>query len=290
MQIWEAVTLGVVQGLTEFLPVSSTAHLVIVRKAMGHPSPDDAFTTVIQLGTLVAVFWYFRRDILNMLGGLIRDIRLMKLGSSPESRLGWLIVLGTLPVGVIGLLFKKKIKEIFYDVPTMGVVAILFALLMLAAELWHKIRTVDLQRPGVEESQITWKESLWIGCWQMLALMPGASRSGTTLTGSFFAGLTRPAAARFSFLLSLPSILAAGVKELYDEYKIYKNPKPDEAPSLFASGDEILTLTIATVVSGVVGYFAVAWLVGYLKKYNMGVFVAYRLLLGAGILIWWFGR
>jgi undecaprenyl-diphosphatase len=289
MQIWEAVVLGVVQGLTEFLPISSTAHLVIVRQAMRHPHPDDAFTTVIQLGTLVAVFAYFRHDILNMLRALLGDIKAMKLASSPASKMGWLIVLGSVPVGIVGVLFKKKIKEIFYDLPTMGIVAILFAVLMLAAELWHKIRTVDLNKPGVEENQITWKDAFWIGCWQMLAVMPGASRSGTTLTGAFFAGLTRPAAARFSFLLSLPSILAAGVKELYDEYKLYKNPKPDEAPSLFASGDETTALIVATVVSGVIGYFAIAWLVGYLKKYNMGVFIAYRLLLGIGILVWWFG-
>jgi len=290
MQIWESITLGVVQGLTEFLPISSTAHLVVVREAMGHPHPDDAFTTVIQLGTLFAVFAYFRNDIMAMLAALVGDIRSRKLASTPASRMGWLIVLGSLPVGLIGLLFKSKIKKIFYDVPTMGIVAILFAILMLAAEVWHKIRTVDLNKPGVEENQITWKDAFWIGCWQMLAIMPGASRSGTTLTGAFFAGLTRPAAARFSFLLSLPSILAAGVKELYDEYKNYKNPKPEEAPSLFASGDELLTLGLATLVSGVVGYFAIAWLVGYLKKYNMGVFIVYRLVMGAALLIWWFNR
>jgi undecaprenyl-diphosphatase len=290
MQIWEAVALGVVQGLTEFLPISSTAHLVVVREAMGHPHPDDAFTTVVQLGTLVAVFAYFRSDILRMLGGLAGDIRHGKFASSPESRMGWLIVLGSLPVGIAGLLFKSRIKAIFYDVPTMGIVAILFAILMLAAELWHRIRTVDLERPDVEEKDIGWKESLWIGSWQMLAVMPGASRSGTTLTGAFFAGLSRPAAARFSFLLSLPSILAAGAKELYDEHKKFKNPKPGEPPSLFASGEEMASLAIATLVSAVVGYLAVAWLVGFLKKSGMGVFIAYRLLLGAGLLVWWFSR
>jgi len=290
MQIWEAIVLGIVQGITEFLPISSTAHLVVARQAMGHPHPDDAFTTVIQLGTLVAVFAYFRHDIISMLRAIVGDIRQRKLASTPASRMGWLIVLGSVPVGVIGLLFKKEIRELFYDVPTMGIVAILFALLMLAAELWHKIRTVDFERPGVEENAITWKDALWIGCWQMLAIMPGASRSGTTLTGAFFAGLTRPAAARFSFLLSLPSILAAGLKEIYDEYKVYKNPEPGKATSLFASGDEVTALVLATAVSGIVGYFAISWLVGYLKKYNMGVFIVYRLLIGAAILIWWYGN
>lgn len=280
MELWQAVVLGVIQGLTEFLPISSTAHLLAARQAMGHPHPEDAFTTVVQLGTLVAVFVYFRADIAHMLRALWGDWRVKRFGSSLDSRLAWLIVLGTIPVVVIGLAFKRRIKDTFYDLPTMGVVAILFALLMLAAEVWHRIRKQDYHRSDVAEERIDWKIALWIGLWQTLALMPGASRSGTTLTAALFAGMNRSAGARFSFLLSLPSILGAGLKDLYDEYKLLKDPTREERPSLFASPDELTALAVGTAVSAVVGYFAIAWLLNYLRKSGTGVFAAYRLLVG----------
>ena len=280
MELWQAVFLGVIQGVTEFLPISSTAHLLAARQAMGHANPDDAFTTVVQLGTLVAVFVYFRADIAHMLRALWGDWRVKWFGSSVDSRLAWLIALGTVPVVLIGLKFKRPIKETFYDLPTMGLVAVLFALLMWAGEVWHRIRKQDQHRSDVTESNIDWKIALWIGLWQALALMPGASRSGTTITAALFAGLSRSAGARFSFLLSLPSILGAGLKDLYDEYKLYKVPDPTRHTSLFASTDEMMMLAVGTVVSGVVGYFAIAWLLNYLRKYDTGVFVSYRLLLG----------
>ncbi|MBN9121757.1 MAG: undecaprenyl-diphosphate phosphatase, partial [Planctomycetes bacterium] len=218
MPIWQAVVLGVIQGVTEFLPISSTAHLIVARGLMGHKDPEDAFTVVIQLGTLVAVFVYFRADIAHMLKGLWADIRARKLASTPDSRLGWLIVLGTVPAVVVGVLFKKQLKATFFNPPAIAVVAIVFALLMLAAEWWAHRRARG-GAPPREEASITWLDALWVGAWQACALMPGGSRSGTTITGGLFAGLTRPAAARFSFLLSLPVILGAGLKELYDEYK-----------------------------------------------------------------------
>lgn len=281
MELWQAAVLGVIQGLTEFLPISSTAHLLAARQAMGHPHPEDAFTTVIQLGTLVAVFVYFRADIAHMLRALWGDWKVKRFGSSLDSRLAWLIALGTLPVVVVGVAFKKRIKNTFYDLPTMGVVAILFALLMWAAEVWHRIRKQDQHRSDVTEDRIDWRIALWIGVWQMLALMPGASRSGTTLTAALFAGMSRSAGARFSFLLSLPSILGAGLKDLYDEYKLLKDPTRDDRASLFSSPDELTALAIGTVVSALVGYAAIAWLLGYLRKHGTGVFIGYRLLLGA---------
>jgi len=269
----EAILLGVIQGLTEFLPISSTAHLLVARQLLEHDDPKDAFTTVIQLGTLAAVFLYFRRDILILALAVLRDLRRLKFASSPESRLAWLIVLGTLPVVVAGALLHDWIKSHFYDATSIGAVAILFALLMLAAEVWTKIRTLDRGLPESVETQITIREAVWVGLWQMLALMPGGSRSGTTITGGLFAGLSRPAAARFSFLLSLPSVLGAGLKDLYKD-----------GGKLFASREEAIPLILATLVSAVVGYLSIAFLLGFLKRYSMLVFVVYRLILGGVIL------
>ena len=273
MTLGEAILLGVIQGLTEFLPISSTAHLVTARKLMGHARPDDAFTTVIQLGTLIAVLVYFAKDIARLTLAVLRDFAAFKLGSSTDSKLAWLIVLGTVPVVLVGLVFKKVIKANFYNPETMGAVAITFALLMLASEVWTVIRKVDLGKDDAEMREITYREALWIGLWQCLALMPGASRSGTTITAGLFAGLSRSAAARFSFLLSLPAVLGAGVKELYDERH-----------ELLASEEQAAPLLLATVVSAVVGYLSIAFLLGFLKRYSMIVFVIYRLILGGVIL------
>ncbi len=283
MFIWEAILLGVVQGLTEFLPISSTAHLLVVRKLLGHAHPEDAFTVVIQLGTLVAVFVYFRADIARLLAGLWADIRAFRIASTPDSRLGWLIVLGTVPAVVVGFTLKKSLKETFFNLLSIAIVSVVFALLMQASEWWAARRT-RLGLPTKGEPELGWRESLWVGFWQACALMPGGSRSGTTITGGLFAGLARPTAARFSFLLSLPVILGAGLKELFDEYKKLREPKPDEAASLFASGDEVTALIVGTLVSAVVGYLAIAFLMRFLQFHTMTVFVVYRLLLGAAIL------
>lgn len=271
MHLWEAVLLGVVQGLTEFLPISSTAHLLAVRQALGHDQPEDAFTTVIQLGTLVAVLWYFRSDIAALTRAVLTDWKTRRFCSSPESRMAWLIVLGTVPAVAVGGLYKTWLKANFYNLTAMAWVAIVFALLMAAAEAWARARR-NVASPGKTETQVGWATALWIGLWQALALMPGASRSGTTITAGLFAGLSRPAAARFSFLLSLPSIFAAGVKELYDERSKLL-------------GEEVAPLLVGLVVSAVVGYLSIAWLLHFLKRYSTAVFVVYRLALGAAILV-----
>jgi undecaprenyl-diphosphatase len=271
MPLWQAALLGVVQGLTEFLPISSTAHLLVARQALGHETPEDAFTTVIQMGTLAAVLWYFRADIAALLRAVGADFRTRRLASSPESRLAWLIVLGTVPAGLAGLLLKKWLKQTFYNLWAIAVVAIVFALLMAAAELWARARR-NVASPGKTEDAVGWGTTLWVGCWQALALMPGASRSGTTITGGLFAGLSRPAAARFSFLLSLPVMTTAGLKELYDDWH-----------ELRATG-QVVPLVVGTAVAAVVGYLSIAWLLGYLRRHSTAVFVAYRLTLGAAIL------
>jgi undecaprenyl-diphosphatase len=281
MSWYEAVALGIIQGLTEFLPISSTAHLLFARQLMGHEYPDDAFTTVIQLGTLFAVLWYFRSDVASLTAAVWRDLVTLRPASSPESRLAWLIVLGTIPAVVVGGLFKKWLKSTFYALTPMAIVVIVFAVLMALSELWTRRRAErGLPARGVEE--VGWLDALWIGAWQALALMPGASRSGTTITAALFAGLARPAAARFSFLLSLPVMVGAGMKELYDEYKqLHTTEGP---PSLFASSGELVSLGIGLVVSAAVGYASIAWLLGYLRRHSTAVFIVYRVVLGVAVL------
>ncbi len=271
MPIWHAILLGVVQGLTEFLPISSTAHLLIVREWLGHENPEDAFTVVIQLGTLAAVFAYFRADIVRLLRGLVIDLRAQRIGVTPEGRMAWLIGVGTIPGGLTGLFLKKWLKHHFYNPTAIALVAIVFGVLMFLAEMWARLRR-NVANPGRGEADIGWFDAIWIGIWQALALMPGASRSGTTITGGLFAGLTRPTAARFSFLLSLPIMLAAGAKEFWDGRQFF-----------ISSGDALLSLTIGLVTAAVVGYASIAWLLHFLRNYSMMVFVLYRI--GLGILL-----
>lgn len=283
MAIWEAVLLGVIQGLTEFLPISSTAHLLVARKLLGHPNPDDAFTIVVQLGTLVAVYIYFRAEIKKLALGFLSDVRQFKMGSTEGGREAWLIILGTIPAVVVGFLFHHQLKETFFNLKSIAIVAITFALMLAAAEWWAHRRV----RRGLavrDETNIGWLDALWIGVWQAFALMPGGSRSGTTITGGLFAGLARPAAARFSFLLSLPIILGAGLKELYGEYKKLKHHEEGESPSLFTSSDELTALLVGLVVSGIVGYFAITVLLRFLQRYSTAVFIVYRILFGLLIL------
>lgn len=278
MDLWQVALLGVIQGLTEFLPISSTAHLLVAQELLGRSREqlkDDPFTIVIQLGTLVAVYWYFRKDIVLLIKGFLRDVAEMRLiqSATPEGTTAKQIIVGTIPVVIIGLLFSKRLKETFYNPQSIAWVAISFALLMAAAEWWAaRRRRAGLPERG--EAQITYLDALVIGCFQALALMPGGSRSGTTITAGLFLGLGRPAAARFSFLLSLPSILAAGVKELYDWLK--SSPE--------GLGDQAIAMLVGALVSAVVGYISIAWLLHFLNRNSMMVFVVYRILLGIVIL------
>jgi len=233
---------------------------------------------------LFAVFAYFRRDIARLIRGWRTDVRSLRIGSNPDGRMAWLIVLGTLPAGVVGYLFKKQLKENFFNLESLAVVAIVFAILLAVAEWWSHFRA--RLGPLRTEDSIHWRTALWIGLWQACALMPGGSRSGTTITGGLFASLTRPAAARFSFLLSMPVILGAGLKDLLDEYKKWKHPQEGEAASLFASGDDIAALVVGTAVSAIVGYLAIAWLLHFLQRYSTAIFIVYRIAFGIAILTW----
>ncbi|HUL43070.1 MAG TPA: undecaprenyl-diphosphatase UppP [Bacteroidota bacterium] len=273
MDIFHAIILGIIQGLTEFLPISSTAHLTVAGKLMGlidpaRPEDWTAFIAIIQLGTVSAVIIYFFRDVVGMLTHGWKDLRSPAAGAgrwSSQSRLAWKIIVGTIPVGVIGLLFKKIIEgAITKELSVIGSSMIGLALLLWWAErVGKRTRTED---------QTTWKDALIIGFAQAMALIPGSSRSGTTITAGLFLGLTRETAARFSFLLSIPAVIASGLFELYSARHHFG-----------AIG--LVPVTISTIVSGVVGYATISFLLKYLKTHTTYVFILYRLVLG--IALWW---
>lgn len=257
MNLLEALLLGLLQGLTEFLPVSSTAHLTIAARAMGliddaHPEQWTAFLAVVQLGTLVAVLWYFRSD----LAAIVRGDREMQ-------RLAGLVILGTIPIGIVGFLLRDIIEgPLTKDLRVIAVALIALGLLMGLADLFGK--------RARNERSLRWWDALGIGLFQTLSLIPGASRSGTTLTGGLAAGLNRAAAARFSFLLSIPAIAASGLFEL---------PKALAMPP-----SDIAATLVATLAAAVSGYLAIAFMLRYLRTQSTAAFVAYRVLLGAAVL------
>lgn len=273
MSILEAIVLGIVQGLTEFLPISSTAHLRIVPALFGWNDPGAAFTAVIQIGTLVAVLYYFYADILRIAIATVQNTLQGKPFENFDSRMGYMMILATVPIVISGLLLKTYIETSFRSLYVIAFTLIALALLLMLAEFFVKVR-VEKGEKQKELTDLSWLEAIVVGLAQCVALIPGASRSGVTITGGLFLGMTRETAARFSFLLSLPSIFAAGVYQLI---------KAREA--LFATSEGILTLLIATVVSGIVGYYSIAFLLNYLKKNSTYLFITYRIALGLLLLV-----
>ena len=277
MSLLQAILLGIIQGLTEFIPISSTAHLVIASRVMNLALTPEQLTSsiaVIQLGTLIAVFFYFAGDIWNISIAFIRDHVALLTSRGRESTgsrlshdawLGWLVVIGSIPVAVVGLLFKKQIEGTFtknlWVIATMMVVIAL--LLAVAEAVGKKLRGMEVL--GV-------KDALAVGFAQCLALIPGSSRSGSTIMAGLFVGEARETAARFSFLLSIPAVAASGLLEL------------KEALHRLPSGS-LSTLAIGTIVSGIVGYASIWFLLRFLKTHTTGVFIGYRLLVGGTILI-----
>jgi len=273
MTLWQAIVLGIVQGLTEFLPVSSTAHLRVVPELLGWDDPGAAFTAVIQCGTLLAVLAYFRRDIARIGFAWLDETRRGQFGRSLDGRMGWMMIVATVPIVVCGLAFKDYIERDLRNLYVIAWALIGLSILLVAAELltrWRLRRGQHLK----ELDQVSWNDAVLVGTAQAVALVPGVSRSGATITGGLLMGLNRETAARFSFLLSLPAILAAGLYELYKERAV-----------LLASQADILNLVVCTVVSGVVGYAAIAGLLAFLRTRTLYIFVVYRILLG-GLLLW----
>lgn len=269
MTLVEAIILGIVQGLTEFLPISSTAHLRIAYAMMGLSDESGAaFTAVIQLGTLVAVLLYFARDVVQILRAVVQGLISRRPLGTPEAQLGWMIAAGTVPIVVFGLAFKDQIETTLRSLYVISATLIFVALLMEVAEEVMVQRLRAHQTPK-ELGQVSWRDAMWIGAAQTLALIPGVSRSGITITAGLFRNLSRPTAARFSFLLSLPSIFGAGMLQLVSS-----------RDRLASTTDDIVNLVVATIVSGVVGYLAIAFLLHYLRTRTTRVFVVYRIALG----------
>ena len=287
MSIFQAIVLGIVQGLTEFIPISSTAHLIFASRAVGlyggeldamlRAQQTTATIAVIQLGTLLAVIIYFAGDIWKITRAFVVD-HLALLGGkgsaaaggqrprlSKEAWLGWLVIIGSLPIGVVGLIFKKQIEGTFtknlWVIATMMIVVAVF---LLIAEAVGK-REREMEDLGV-------RDALAVGGAQVLSLIPGASRSGSTIMGGLFAGERRETAARFSFLLSIPAITASGLLELKEA--LHRLPTGSAVP-----------LVVATIISGLVGYASIWFLLRFLREHSTGVFIGYRLLVGALVLL-----
>ncbi len=265
---WRSFVLGVVQGLTEFLPISSTAHLKVVPVLLGWGDPGVAVTAVIQLGSILAVVAYFRQDLAQVLRGVARACRDGRW-SDPMARLGVAIALGTVPIVLAGLALKIGLPQYetspLRSMTSIAIVSIVMALLLALAEvLGRRRRRLEDVRP---------RDGILVGCAQMLALVPGVSRSGSTLTASLLDGWKRPAAARFSFLLGIPAITLAGLVEL------------KEALSAPSAGGPVPTL-VGILSAAVVSWLAIAWLLRFLQRHSTWVFVGYRLLFGVLILLW----
>ena len=268
----EIILLAIVQGLTEFIPISSTAHLKIVPALLGWPDPGAAFTAVLQIGTLAAVVSYFWRDIVRILAAMLADVRRGKLATTHEARLGWMIGVGTIPIIVIGVLFRHEIKTALRSLYVMSAALAGVALLLALAEWWMRRREAAGIH-GRDVNEVGWRDAVIVGCSQAAALVPGTSRSGATILGGLASGLTREAAARFSFLLSIPAVFAAGIFELIEA-----------RTELLASSQDAVKLGVGLVVAGAVGYATIPWLLGFLRTRTMTVFIVYRLLLAALLL------
>ncbi len=272
MTLFEAIILGIIQGLTEFLPISSTGHLTLAGKFLGlisdkNPEHWTAFIAVIQLGTMVSILVYFWKDLWNIFIEFLQNNFQKKLKYSEQSlnsKLGWMIIAGTIPIVIIGLFFKDAIEGTF----TKNLSVIAISLIVLAIILAIAEKTARFKK---ELKDITMLDSILIGFAQAVALIPGSSRSGTTITGGLFLGLKRDVAARFSFLLSVPAVLASGLLQLKESLA-------------YINYDMAVSIVVATVVSGISGYLAIDFLLKFLKKNSTFVFIFYRIALGALIL------
>ena len=263
MDAAQAIVLGIVQGLTEYLPVSSTAHLRIVPAFMGWEDPGAAFTAVTQLGTMAAVLLYFRADLWRIARTWLASLRRPELRSEVDARMGWYIILGTIPIGVFGLIFADQIETGARSLYVIGTTLIVLGLVLALAE------RVARRDRAIED--ITRRDGILIGLAQACALVPGVSRSGATITAGLFLGFDRASAARYSFLLSVPAVVVSGLFELR---KIGEEESAGVGPTV-----------VATLLAFVVGYASIAFLLRWLTRHSTAVFVAYRVALGALVLV-----
>ncbi len=264
MPWYEALIYGIVQGLTEFLPISSSGHLLLVPAAFGWKDPGALFTAVIQLGTMIAVVLYFWRDLRDVATTWVRSWTNPALRSDLKARMGWYLVIGTIPIVIFGVIFHNQIETAARSLYIVGTTLIVFGIVLGLAD-WLSRR----ERPT---SSVNRNDAIVVGLAQALALIPGVSRSGATITAGLLLGLTREAAARFSFLLAIPAIVLSGLYGLYGEM------------GASDGGVGLGPLIIATIAAFVVGYASIAFLLRWLARHSLQVFVVYRVALGIIVL------
>ncbi|EPQ80806.1 Undecaprenyl-diphosphatase [Mycobacterium marinum str. Europe] len=266
MSWWQVISLAVVQGLTEFLPVSSSGHLAVVSRVFFSDDAGASFTAVTQLGTEAAVLVYFARDIVRILRAWF-DGLVVKSHRNADYRLGWYVIIGTIPICVLGLLFKDEIRSGVRNLWVVATALVVFSGVIALAEY--------LGRQSRQVEQLTWRDGLVVGVAQTLALVPGVSRSGSTISAGLFLGLDRELAARFGFLLAIPAVFASGLFSLPDAF----HPVTE---GMSATGPQLL---VATLIAFVVGLAAVSWFLRFLLRHSMYWFVGYRVVVGVVVLI-----
>ena len=266
MSWWQVVVLAVVQGLTEFLPVSSSGHLAIVSRVFFAGDAGASFTAVTQLGTEAAVLVYFARDIVRILAAWFSGLR-VAAHRTTDYWLGWYVIIGTIPICVLGVFFKDAIRSGVRNLWVIATALVVFsAVIALAERIGRQSRDVE---------QLTWRDAVVVGIAQTLALVPGVSRSGATISAGLFVGLERELAARFGFLLAIPAVFASGLFSLPDAFR-------PVSEGMSATGPQ---LVVAIAIAFIVGLAAVAWFLRFLVRHSMYWFVAYRVAAGAAVLI-----
>ena len=268
MQVWHAIILGVIEGITEFLPISSTGHLTIAEKMLGYSISDSsitAFTAIIQSGAVLATVVYFWKDISRVLMAWIRGLFVNKYRKNSDYKYGWAIIVGSIPIAIVGILFKDEIETVLRSLWFVAIALILWSLVMWWADKKAK--------QNLHEEDITWRDTLAVGIAQCLALIPGVSRSGATMSAGLLRNFDRVAVTKLSFFLSIPALSAAGILQIISKYS-----------AIGASVGWTATI-IATLISFVVAYISVAWLLKFVAKHDYSVFIWYRVIVGVLLLI-----
>jgi undecaprenyl-diphosphatase uppP len=268
MQVWHAIILGVIEGITEFLPISSTGHLTIAEKMLGYSISDSsitAFTAIIQSGAVLATVVYFWKDISRVLTAWIRGLFVNKYRKNSDYKYGWAIIIGSIPIAIIGILFKDEIETVLRSLWFIAIALILWSLVMWWADKKAK--------QNLHEEDITWRDTLAVGIAQCLALIPGVSRSGATMSAGLLRNFDRVAVTKLSFFLSIPALSAAGILQIISKHS-----------AIGASVGWTATI-IATLISFVVAYISVAWLLKFVAKHDYSVFIWYRVIVGVLLLI-----
>ena len=268
MQVWHAIILGVIEGITEFLPISSTGHLTIAEKMLGYSISDSsitAFTAIIQSGAVLATVVYFWKDILRVLMAWVRGLFVNKYRKNSDYKYGWAIIIGSIPIAIVGILFKDEIETVLRSLWFVAIALILWSLVMWWADKKAK--------QNLHEEDITWRDTLAVGIAQCLALIPGVSRSGATMSAGLLRNFDRVAVTKLSFFLSIPALSAAGILQIISKHSV-----------IGASVGWTATI-IATLISFVVAYISVAWLLKFVAKHDYSVFIWYRVIVGVLLLI-----